>query len=130
MARADGATRERDLARLEQRWMEAVRDRDLAHLERLLGEEFTLTTGRPGAEVRSREDYLRITAEDYELEDFEFEELRARIYGHVAVVDARYRQRARMAGEDRTQAFRMTDVIVRRAGRWQVVSRHATPLAP
>ena len=39
----------------------AVAARDVVALDRLLGPEFTLTTGRPGNEVRGRAEYLEIT---------------------------------------------------------------------
>jgi ketosteroid isomerase-like protein len=119
----------RQIERLEQRWMEAVRDRDMAFLEELLGEEFTLTTGRPGAPVRGREEWLAITRDRYAIEEFEFERLEVLPYGHVAVARSRYRQAASMDGEDRTQTFLMTDVFVRRKGRWTAVTRHVSPLA-
>jgi hypothetical protein len=49
------------IERLERRWAQAVRDRDMAFLEELLGEEFTLTTGRRGNPMRGREEWLEIT---------------------------------------------------------------------
>ena len=121
---------QRKLSQLEHQWLDAVRERDLERLERLLGEEFTLTTGRAGNEVRSRQEDLEITRDRYVLESFEFEELEVVPYGHVALVRSRYRQTGSMDGEDRSQAFLMTDVWVRRGGRWQAVTRHASPLAP
>lgn len=40
------------------RFVEAVQRKDIDLLERLLGEDFTLTTGRPGKEVCSRDEWL------------------------------------------------------------------------
>jgi hypothetical protein len=71
--------------------MEAVRTRD----PEFLGGEFTLTTGRPGNEVRGRQEDLNITGERYEIDAFEFEELEG--IEHGAVVRSRYSQRGRMA---------------------------------
>jgi hypothetical protein len=48
---------------VERRFMDAVRDRDMDALEAMLGERFTLTTGRPGAEVRGRAEWLAVTRE-------------------------------------------------------------------
>jgi len=113
------------------RWQDAVAARDVAHLEALLAPEFTLTTGRPGAEVRTRAEYLAITRERYVVDEHAFDALDALRYGDVAVVCSRLRQRGSMDGQDRTQAFRMTDVLVLGAdGGWRAVLRHATPLAP
>ena len=121
---------DRKLAQLEHDWMNAVKGRDIERLDRLLGDEFRLTTGRPGNEVRSRQEYLAITRDRYSIEAFEFEELEVNVYGHVALVRSRYRQTGSMDGQDRNQAFLMTDVFVRRGGRWQAVTRHVSPLAP
>jgi ketosteroid isomerase-like protein len=118
------------IERLERRWMDAVRDRDMEFLDRLLGEEFTLTTGRPGAPVRTREEWLQITRDRYSIEQYEFDRLDVFPYGHVALARSRYRQRGAMDGEDRSQAFLMTDVFVRRDGRWRAVTRHISPLDP
>jgi ketosteroid isomerase-like protein len=118
------------VAKLERRFMAAVAERDIDFLERYLGEEFTLTTGRSGNEVRSREEWLQITAERYRIEEFSFEELEILPYGHVAVARSRYSQRGSMDGEDRSQPFLMTDVWVRRKGDWVLVTRHISPLPP
>jgi ketosteroid isomerase-like protein len=116
------------LSRLEHDFADAVRRRDLDFLEAHLGEEFTLTTGRPGAEVRSRAEWLRVTRDDYVVRSFEFDDLTVQAYGDAAVVRSRYRQAGSMAGQDRTGTYLMTDVWVRRDERWQLVARHITPL--
>ena len=119
---------ESDVAALSVRFMEAVRDRDLDWLERHLASEFTLTTGRAGAPVRGRAEWLAVTAGRYVVEEFAFDELEVLDYGDVAVVRSRYRQRGSMDGEDRTQTFLMTDVWAEREGQPQLVTRHVSPL--
>ena len=118
-----------DLARLSAHFMEAVRDRDLAFLERHLGQEFTLTTGRAGAPVRTRAEWLAITRDRYEIESFAFDELEVLDYGPVGVVRSRYRQVGSMDGEDRSVAYLMTDVWVEQDGQPRLVTRHVSPLA-
>lgn len=118
-----------DLTRLSARFMEAVRDRDLAFLERHLGQEFTLTTGRAGAPVRTRAEWLAITRDRYEIESFAFDELEVLDYGPVGVVRSRYRQVGSMDGEDRSVAYLMTDVWVEQDGQPRLVTRHVSPLA-
>jgi ketosteroid isomerase-like protein len=119
-----------DLEALSVRFMEAVRDRELEWLEEHLGAAFTLTTARAGAPARGRDEWLAITAERYVIEKFAFDEIEVLGYGTVGVVRSRYRQRGTMDGADRTQTFLMTDVWVERDGRWQLVTRHVSPLAP
>ena len=121
-------TVEEEIAQLQRDWAGAVQRRDLEALDRLLGEEFTLATGRKGAEVRARREYLDVTHDSYEVDDWAYEEMVVRVYGDAAVVRSRYRQTGRMGGADRTGAYLMTDVWVRRDGRWQAVTRHLSPL--
>jgi hypothetical protein len=110
------------------RFMEAVRDRELDWLEAHLGREFTLTTGRAGAPVRTRDEWLQITRDRYVVEEFDFDEIEAIDLGPAGVVRSRYRQRGSMDGADRTQAFLMTDVWAERDGRVELVTRHVSPL--
>ena len=130
MGAATDAHADEELAHLEIALMQAVQRRDMAYLERTLGERYTLTTGRPGAEVRSRDEWLEITRTRYVIESFSFDWLHVDHYGDSAVVRSRYRQRGRMDDTDRTQMYLMTDVWVRvRDTGWQLVSRHISPLA-
>ena len=117
-----------DLISLQHEWMEAVKRRDIEFLERLLGPEFVLFTGRPGIETRTRQQYLDVTRDRYTLDSFEYVALDVHTYGDFGLVRSRYSQRGRMDDKERNQAFLMTDVWVKRDGRWQAVSRHISPL--
>ena len=108
--------------------MAAVAARDMAALETLVGADFTLTTGRPGAEVRSRDEWMHITASAYVLESFTFEEIDVLVYPGCAIVRARYSQTGSMNGERRNTTFRMTDVGVGEPGAWRLQARHAQPV--
>ena len=108
----------------------AVAARDVVALDRVLGPEFTLTTGRPGNEVRGRAEYLEITASRYVIDVYRFDDLEVIELGpDAALVRSRYVQRGSMDGADRSQPFLMTDVWARRATGWQLVARHVSPLA-
>ena len=117
-----------DLAELSRRFMEAVRDREVPFVEYHLGAEFTLTTGRPGAPVRDRAEWLRVTSSRYEIEEFAFDEIDVHDYGAAGLVRSRYRQTGSLDGERRDQSYLMTDVWIERDGRPQLVTRHVTPL--
>jgi hypothetical protein len=120
---------EDDLAALEHELIRALQRRDGALLERLIGDDFTLTTGRPGAQVRTRAEWLEVSMTEYVVEEFEFEELAVQLYGSAAVVRSRYSQRGSMAGARRDTTFRMTDVWVHDGERWRLQVRHAQPVA-
>jgi ketosteroid isomerase-like protein len=124
---AEGGS-EDELRGLEERFMAAVAERDLDFLDQHLGEEFKLTTGRPGHETRDRAEWLEVTASAYEIRSFRFDELEVLDYGDVAVVRSRYSQEARMGDADRSQSYLMTDIWHRRDGAFRLVSRHISPL--
>jgi ribonuclease HI/ketosteroid isomerase-like protein len=120
---------EDEVEALVHRWAEAVEKREMAFLEALLAPEFTLTTGRPGAEVRTREQYLAITRDEYEVDSWRFDEIVVQHYGRFAVARSRYTQTGRMGGETRDATYLMTDALVKQSGRWRAVARHITPIA-
>ena len=91
---------------------------------KVLGREFKLV-GRTGRGW-SRHDWLEKAAGPYEIDEFAFEEIDVDVYGDTAVLHSRYRQTAQLDGADLSHTFVLTDVWVRRAGRWQLVHRHST----
>jgi steroid delta-isomerase-like uncharacterized protein len=63
---------------------------------------------------------------DVEVESFAYSDVTIRSYGDVAVMQSRWRQNARLRGKDWSGEGLLTDVWVRRDGRWQVVARHSS----
>ncbi len=113
-----------ELVELSNELVRAVQRHDRDRLEELLADEFTLD----GAAGRlDREGLLEASAGAYEIEDFSYEEIDPDVYGSTAVVVSRYQQWATLSGRDVSMRLRVTDVWVRRDGRWQIVRRHATP---
>jgi hypothetical protein len=88
-----------------------------------------LTTGRSAAPVRTREQYLAITRDEYEVDSWEFDDIVVQHYGRFAIVRSRYTQTGRMGTETRDTTYLMTDAFVKHSGRWRVVARHITPVA-
>ncbi len=119
---------EAEIEELLRRWAHAVEHRELAFLEALLAPEFTLTTGRPSAPVRTREQYLAVTRDEYEVDSWEFDEIVVQHYGRFAVARSRYRQKGRMGDEARDAEYLITDALVKQSGRWRAVARHISPL--
>ena len=119
---------EDEIGTLLHRWAEAVQKREMAFLEALLAPEFTLTTGRPQAPVRTREQYLAVTRDEYEVESWQFDDVVVQHYGRFAVARSRYTQNGRMGTETRDGSYLMTDAFVKQSGRWRAVARHVTPI--
>src|SRR5439155_933676 len=78
--------------------------------------------------VVPRAAWLRSALSAYVVEWFELERVDVELYGHVAVANVRYSQRAIWEGEPLAYTFLITDVWVSRDARWQLVARHSSPL--
>ena len=117
------ATVVHELVGLSHDLVRAVQEHDPKRLETMLASEFTLL-GAAGE--LDRAGLLEAATGSYEIEDFAYEEIDPEVYGNTALVVSRYRQTARFDGRDVSARLHMTDVWIRRGGRWQIVRRHAT----
>jgi len=117
------ATVVHELVDLSHELVRSVQEHDPERLETLLAREFTLL-GAAGE--LDREGLLEAAAGRYAIADFVYEEIDPEVYGDTALVLSRYEQTARLDGRDVSARMHITDVWVRRDGRWQIVRRHAT----
>ncbi len=115
------------LAQRYVQWMEAIRQKDLATCEQILAEEYTYTASGQGR--YSRQGWLDAVFR-YDLEQFDFRDIDVRHYGDLAVCIVHYQQEASFNGAARSGAFLITDVWVKRDGRWQVVARSSILHSP
>jgi ketosteroid isomerase-like protein len=123
---------EDELIALEHEWAQAVLHNDMEKLERIVGQEYTLAANNfPGGRARlSRQEWMA-TVSVYEVHSYEFRDSVIHSYGDAAVVLANLDLQGSVQGEDRSGSFALTDVWVKRDGRWQVVARSSifTPQA-
>ncbi len=112
------------LVALEHEWAQAVLENDMEKLERIVGQEYTLAANNfPGGRTRlSRQEWMA-TVSLYEVHSYDFGDILVHSYEGAAVVLASLDLRASVQGEDRSGSFALTDVWVKREGRWQVVAR-------
>jgi hypothetical protein len=112
-----------ELVELAHELAAAVQRHDRARLETLLAEEYSL---QGAAGQMGREEFLDAASGPYEIDEFAYDEIDPEIYGNTAVLVSRYRQVARLDRRDLSHEMHVTDIWVRREGRWQIVRRHAT----
>jgi hypothetical protein len=115
-----------ELVELSHVLVRSVQEHDVPRLDDLLADEFTLL-GAAGE--LDRTGLLEAAAGSYEIDDFAYREIDPEIYGNTAVLVSRYRQDGRFHGRDVSRDLHVTDVWVRREGRWQIVRRHASVAA-
>jgi ketosteroid isomerase-like protein len=114
----------RSLMDLQQEWMDAWRRDDRPRLEEILAPEFTLTSARTDQLV-DRASWLGML-DQVRNESFTYEDMRVAVFEDAAVVWSRLNQVATVDGKPWNATFMLTDVWIRRDGRWQVVARHSS----
>jgi ketosteroid isomerase-like protein len=119
----------RELAELEQAWMQAMEDRDEARLEELVATGFRFTALHLAPEPMSREQWMGAAMGGYHIVSFAFQSMDIDVFGDSAVIHARYSQIANFNAVDLSHGYRLTDVWARIDGRWQVVARHSSILS-
>lgn len=122
------ATSETEIPLLEHAWMDAWVAQDSATCERILADDFILTSAR--GSLMSKSEWLAGARGPFVCSSFTWEQIQVRPFGDVAIVHGRSRQDATVSGQDWSGVFLITDVWVKRAGQWQVVSRHGTGPLP
>jgi ketosteroid isomerase-like protein len=119
----------KELAELEQAWMQAMEDRDEARLEELVAPGFRFTALHLAPEPMSREQWMGAALGGYHIVSFAFQSMDIDVFGDTAVIHARYSQIANFNAVDLSHGYRLTDVWARIGGRWQVVTRHSSILS-
>ncbi|MGD0251411.1 MAG: nuclear transport factor 2 family protein [Verrucomicrobiota bacterium] len=116
---------EQALMELEQEWAGAVKHRDVGKIDRIQAEEYVFTdpAGQTWTKTRALD---TIKAGDLVIDSFELSDVQVKIYGNTAVVTFEITWNGRFRDTDISGPQRMTDVFVKRAGRWQCVASQAT----
>jgi len=115
---------EQTLVQLQNDWMDAWRRLDYPRLEEILAPEFTLTSARTDQLVE-RDQWMRFL-DQARNESFAYSDYRIDVFGDAAVVRSRMRQVATVGDQRWDDTFLLTDIWIRRNGRWQVVARHSS----
>ena len=117
------------LTRLETEWNAAHLRGDAAALEQLFGEDVVVLV--PGMRVMTKADAVGMfTSGRMKFDRYETSETTFRVYDATAIVTGRLRRTRVVAGATVDDDWRFTKVYLRRAGRWQVVSFHASNTTP
>ena len=120
---------EAEVERAARAWMDAAFRRDLDACARVLADEFTMVTNR-GSHIDKAQWLHNMGQRVGGDEPPRFLDVRVRVYGDAALMTSRTLLRATFDGKDWSGELYLTDVWVRRDGRWQLVRRHASNLVP
>ena len=117
------------LTRLEAEWNNAHVQGDAASLGRIFADDMVVAV--PGMRLLNKADSLAMfTAGRMKFDRYESSDTQSRVYGDTAIVTGRIRRTRTIAGKSVDDDWRFTKVYLRRTGGWQVVSFHASNVAP
>ena len=113
------------LTALETVWNTAHVQGDAAALDQLFADDLVVTV--PGMRTMSKADSLGVMASGrMKFDRYESSNTTVRVYDGAAVVTGRIQRTRTVNGREAADDWLFTKVYVRRAGRWQVVSFHAS----
>jgi ketosteroid isomerase-like protein len=117
-----------EMTALENAWFEALRVQDWDGARGFMHEDFSITTAGWLDAPADAKDWLKHLAGRYRLDAFDYDDVRVRRYGDVAVVQCRSHQSGTIldTGEPWSESFRYTDVWVLDSGAWRIAARQAT----
>jgi ketosteroid isomerase-like protein len=112
----------------EKEWMDAWIAKEISTFRDIMSDDFLLSSAR--GNLMSKEEWISKAAGPFTCKVFSWKEIKVRIYGNTAIVNATIEQEASVGEKDWSGIFMLTDVWVKQNLKWQVVSRHGTgPLA-
>ena len=115
----------REIVDMERQAKEATLHRDAEFTQRTLADDYVAIT--PLGQVTTKQEAISVRKSgQLRYEAMNVTDMVVRIYGDTAVVTARADVKGHQLGEDFSGPYRYTRVWVRRSGRWQTVSYHAT----
>ena len=119
------------IARLEHEWAAAFLAHDVKTVDRILADDYVGVDGRAMVSDKKSEleEVKNTEAGDFELLDDQISDITVRVYGTTAVANAISNEKARFKGKEIAPRYRRTTVWVKRDGRWQCVSFHASRIA-
>ena len=118
---------EQELRSLENQWQEALTRRDVAMLDRLMSDDYVLTT--VGGEVVNKARVLAGVKSAHATADVRNTEVAVRVYGDVAIVTGLVLISGKFNDKDVSTRSRYIKVYVKRQGQWRVVAAQATLIA-
>jgi len=107
----------------------ALARNDAAALERIYADDWTFVSPF-GALVTKEQRLAALRSGNLKYESVSRDEMNIRIYGNTAVAVALQTSKAQSGGQDVSGQYRVTIVLAKKGGRWQIVAQQATRVPP
>jgi ketosteroid isomerase-like protein len=119
--RTKGVSAEQELIKLEQEWTNADLKNDWATMDRILADDYVLTD-RDGEVYTKNQCQAYYTSGEGKLLALTTDDMKVRVYGDAAVVTMRAMIKETYKGKEISNAVRITNTWIKKAGRWQCVA--------
>jgi ketosteroid isomerase-like protein len=117
-----------ELIHIEREWGQAMVRNDADAIGRFMADDWTIVG--PDGSVADKASYLDLVRTGALTHDvMDFDDATVRVYGDAAVVTARGTSGGTYRGQPFREVERVTDVYVRRNGRWLCVHTHLSRIA-
>jgi len=123
--RIKGTCDEQELINRQHEWSRATVKRDGTSLERLLADEYVLTTSE-GTFLSKAQMISELQSDDFGITSMAIDNCKVQIYGSTAVVKGRVRW---ADGSDKNGQNLFTETWLKRDGRWQCIATHESEMA-
>lgn len=120
---------ERDLKEVERKWSETEMRGDAQAVERILADDFIVTS--MGAVANKK--MVLASLSNFALKSFDIEDLQARVYGDAGVTTGRSELKGRYKDQnndvDVSGSYRFSRMYIKRQGEWRMVAAHVSDAA-
>jgi uncharacterized protein (TIGR02246 family) len=116
---------EQALIKLEREWAEALVKADAATLERVMADDWSMTTWDGKTQTKAQS-IAEIKSGVSKFEAASVDNIKVRVFGDAAVVTLTQTEKSQERGKDSSGRYLYTDVWVKRDGKWQAVATHGT----
>jgi uncharacterized protein (TIGR02246 family) len=111
-----------EIRALESKWVDAYKQRQIATLASLLAEDFVITV--EDGSTYGKVGFVSHSSGALRVDVAETSDLKIRMHGNVAVVTGAYHERGESGGQSYDYHDRLTDVWMKRDGKWKLIASH------
>ena len=115
-----------EILEVKRQYDEAQLKNDFAWFDRRLVDDYIYLL--PDTELSKAQTIMDLKSGDLKLDTAVGDDMRVRVYGDTAVVTGRFTGKGRYKGEAFSTLQRFTSVWIKRQGRWQAITEHATEI--
>ena len=118
---------EKEIDSVEQELIDAARRQDAAALDRIIADDFLITSDTMADKLGDKKLYLAecLASGTIEGGSASYDKVKVRVYGNTAIVNSIFKYQVTIAGKEHGGVFLSTKVWVKNGEQWQFVACHS-----